>query len=144
MKIRTDFVTNSSSSSYVRVIIKTKDGKRLSGGFDSGNNDMIGSKDFNVSKKFFEELSGGEALVAAMKKWFKAGFDNKSLVDKYDYSTGSLEEIAKLEIEDIDEIELSSLIDYEMYTIGSDISYNYQTKERKRTDTSEGEPDDMW
>ena len=139
MKIRTDFVTNSSSSSFISIVVNTKDGKAYSGGYHSGDNSMIYDGDFNPNKKYFESLEDCGQLIKEMKEWFAGTFANSSLPEEFDYSEGDLDEIAKIKIENVKSIVISSMVDYEETGFGSDITYNYETKKRTKKDTSYGE-----
>lgn len=129
-----EYEDNSDRRSFIMVNITTKQGDSFRGGFDSGtyNNISDFEEEFNASKKFFEKLTSGEDLIIAMKEWFVETLLDTDSLDEFDFTNGNVEEISRLNIEDIEEIELSSMVDFGDFSIGSDISYNYKTKKRKR------------
>ena len=141
MKIRTDFVTNSSSSSFVSVTVTTKDGKCLEGGFDSGNNAVDDIDYIRISPEFFENMKNLDELVELMQSWFRGMLACPELCDDYDYSQGKIKEISQLNIGDIQKIEVSSNIECNDASSGVDITYNYVTKKYRKKKNGDYDPD---
>ena len=135
MKIRTDFVTNSSSSSFISVVVTTLSGRRLEAQFESGDNNILPEEPFKLTKKQFQNIESGEDIIERMEKWFSSTFADDSLPEEYDYSEGMVDEIKEIEREDLKEIFISSLISGDEFEYGMDLQYNYETEKYKKEKT---------
>lgn len=136
MKIRTDFVTNSSSSSFVAITLHLKDGTKISAEYGGDGWNAIG-EEFNPSKKYFESLNSCEKLVNDAINWYCESIEHSLSKEEAIEIFAEKETpiLNETDLTDVKKIQISSYVDYEEFKTGSDITYNFETKKRTRRNT---------
>ena len=82
-------------------------------------------------------MKSGEELLTAMKEWLLDALDNTDYAKNCvkDYGNSSASKLKSLVRDDMHSMKLSSLLDYEEEGYGSEITYNFDTKKKKRKNT---------
>ena len=124
------------AEAFVKAVVHTKSGETKQAEFMGWNVDIYGVDDFSPSQKFLDNLESGNELIDAMKEWFIDSLDETeyvlSCVDETSLPTS---DIRALKREEMQKLELSSLLDNGYDRYGSEISYDFDTKKRKREKT---------
>lgn len=93
------------------------------------------NKDFNPTQKFLDNMENGEELVNAMKKWFMDALDNTEFARECVEDNGAAIKIKSMLRGDMNSLKISSLLDCEEEGYGSEITYDFNSKKRKRKNT---------
>lgn len=136
MKIRTDFVTNSSSSSFISVIVET-DNDSYEASYESGDNNIIVPDYLDISEKQFNSIQSGNDLLKIAKNWFDSTFADSHLPKNNDFSSGDVEVISNLPKDEINKVSISSNANDSECDHGVDISFDYKTGEYTKEYTGE-------
>lgn len=126
---------------FVKAKMHTVDGKTIEVMYETWNRQLYGNKDFNPTKKFLDNMKTGNELIKAMRKWFLDSTDEdeyfkEGIYARSEYSSQE-RELNDLKREDMQLLEISSLLNWDNAGTGygSEITYDFTTKERTRKNT---------
>ena len=138
MKIRTDFVTNSSSSSFIAIKVITKDRKKYITVFNNENTGIdteTHDGTFEITPNSFESIEKASDLIDKVYSWFYESLeDPECSYDETDeafniYGTGDRAEIRKLKKEDMRYVGIFSREEFWDEPYGASfVSYDYSSK----------------
>ena len=126
---------------FVKAKMHTVDGKTIEVRYETWNRQLYGDKDFNPTQKFLDNMKSGDELIKAMRKWFLNSTDEDEyfkvgIYSRSEYSN-SEKELKELKREDMQLLEISSLLNKDNAGVGygSEITYDFTTKKRTRKNT---------
>ena len=118
---------------FVKATVETRDGKTIALEYNTwGEHPIYENEDFDPSQEFLDNMESGEQLVEAMRKWFLEALDYSERAEDLVEDHGAEPEIRNLLREDMKKLELSSLLDLEWEAYSSDITYDFDTRKKKR------------
>lgn len=121
---------------FVKAIVCTTTGETIELEYNTwGDVGIYENEDFNPTQKFLDSMESGEELVNAMKKWFLDALDNTDFAKECVEDNGAAVRLKSMAREDMKSVKISSLLDCEEEGYGSEISYDFITKKRKRKKT---------
>lgn len=137
MKIRTDFVTNSSSVSYITVHVETKSGDHMQASFEGRDdiNPRVHSGCIYFEQEEYEQGDTFESIVKQLAVWVYetlkypecSNDDIDEIIQIYGY--GDVDSIMKTKISDAKIIRIHSSLEYWDESFGtSEIEYDYLQK----------------
>ena len=121
---------------FVKAIVHTRAGDEIKLEYNTwGDVGIYGDEDFNPSQKFLDSLCSGEELITAMQEWFIDALDDTDYAKQCMEDIGATDRIRVLKREDMKSLELSSLLDCDYAGYGSEITYDFDSKKKKRKKT---------